>query len=171
MLVWSALFIFGHAFCSSWNEVFADVGLTLSPPVSIFLLFAAKLCGEGWSQVGESCLRINSSRESYDNARHYCKNLGGIIASLSTAKQVDFVLGELQKYQQQEKVGVACSYSKPLILHYTLRHISLINSELLLHELKIRNISCSVDCCYCISEELRWVKTFVCVYFMRERAV
>ncbi|MCJ8738572.1 hypothetical protein PDJAM_G00037220 [Pangasius djambal] len=63
----------------------------------------AKLCGEGWSQVGEACLRINSSRESYDNARHYCKNLGGIIASLSTAKQVDFVLGELQKYQQQEK--------------------------------------------------------------------
>uniref|UniRef100_A0A4W4EMR1 Attractin-like 1b n=1 Tax=Electrophorus electricus TaxID=8005 RepID=A0A4W4EMR1_ELEEL len=65
----------------------------------------AKLCGEGWSHVGEACLRINSSRESYDNARHYCKNLGGIIASLSTAKQVDFILGELQKYQQQEKVS------------------------------------------------------------------
>ncbi|XP_072523042.1 attractin-like protein 1 [Salminus brasiliensis] len=62
-----------------------------------------KLCGDGWSHVGEACLRINSSRESYDNARHYCKNLGGIIASLSTAKQVDFILEELQKYQQQEK--------------------------------------------------------------------
>lgn len=63
----------------------------------------AKLCGDGWSHVGEACLRINTSRDSYDNARHYCKNLGGIIASLSTAKQVDFILEELQKYQQQEK--------------------------------------------------------------------
>uniref|UniRef100_A0A8B9L8B1 Attractin-like 1b n=1 Tax=Astyanax mexicanus TaxID=7994 RepID=A0A8B9L8B1_ASTMX len=65
----------------------------------------AKLCGDGWSHVGEACLRINSSRDSYDNARHYCKNLGGIIASLSTAKQVDFILEELQKYQQQEKLS------------------------------------------------------------------
>ncbi|TSK14743.1 Attractin-like protein 1 [Bagarius yarrelli] len=57
----------------------------------------AKLCGEGWSQVGEACLRINSSRESYDNARHYCKNLGGIIASLSTAKQKLFPWVGLRK--------------------------------------------------------------------------
>uniref|UniRef100_A0A8C8H7F0 Attractin-like protein 1 n=2 Tax=Oncorhynchus tshawytscha TaxID=74940 RepID=A0A8C8H7F0_ONCTS len=61
------------------------------------------LCGEGWHHVGEACLRINSSRESYDNAQHYCKNLDGNIASLTTAKQVDFVLDELQKYQLQEK--------------------------------------------------------------------
>uniref|UniRef100_A0A4W5LSM9 Attractin like 1 n=1 Tax=Hucho hucho TaxID=62062 RepID=A0A4W5LSM9_9TELE len=63
----------------------------------------AQLCGEGWHHVGEACLRINSSRESYDNAQHYCKNLDGNIASLTTAKQVDFVLDELQKYQLQEK--------------------------------------------------------------------
>ncbi|XP_012670081.1 attractin-like protein 1 isoform X1 [Clupea harengus] len=63
----------------------------------------AQLCGEGWSHVGEVCLRINSSRESYDNAQHYCKNLDGSIASLTKAKQVDFVLEELQKYQLQEK--------------------------------------------------------------------
>uniref|UniRef100_A0A667XK16 Attractin-like 1a n=1 Tax=Myripristis murdjan TaxID=586833 RepID=A0A667XK16_9TELE len=62
-----------------------------------------QLCGEGWHHVGEACLRINSSRESYDNAQHYCKNLGGNIASLLTDKQVDFVLEELQKYQLQEK--------------------------------------------------------------------
>lgn len=68
--------------------------------------FTANLCREGWSHVGEACLRINSSRESYDNARHYCKNQGGIIASLSTAKQVDFILEELQKYQQQDKVFI-----------------------------------------------------------------
>uniref|UniRef100_A0A8C8HUR8 Attractin-like protein 1 n=1 Tax=Oncorhynchus tshawytscha TaxID=74940 RepID=A0A8C8HUR8_ONCTS len=61
------------------------------------------LCGEGWHHVGEACLRINSSRESYDNAQHYCKNLDGNIASLTTPKQVDFVLDELQKYQLQEK--------------------------------------------------------------------
>uniref|UniRef100_A0A8K9UUK2 Attractin-like protein 1 n=1 Tax=Oncorhynchus mykiss TaxID=8022 RepID=A0A8K9UUK2_ONCMY len=63
----------------------------------------AQLCGEGWHHVGEACLRINSSRESYDNAQHYCKNLDGNIASLTTPKQVDFVLDELQKYQLLEK--------------------------------------------------------------------
>uniref|UniRef100_A0A673ZH29 Attractin like 1 n=1 Tax=Salmo trutta TaxID=8032 RepID=A0A673ZH29_SALTR len=63
----------------------------------------AQLCGEGWHHVGEACLRINSSRESYDNAQHYCKNLDGNIASLTTPKQVDFILDELQKYQLQEK--------------------------------------------------------------------
>ncbi|XP_061822707.2 attractin-like protein 1 [Nerophis lumbriciformis] len=63
----------------------------------------AQQCSEGWSMVGEACLRINSSRESYDNAQHYCKNLHGNIASLTTAKQVDFVLEELKKLQQQDK--------------------------------------------------------------------
>ncbi|KAI4785763.1 hypothetical protein KUCAC02_037567, partial [Chaenocephalus aceratus] len=62
-----------------------------------------QLCGEGWHHVGEVCLRINSSSESYDNAQHYCKNLGGNIASLLTDKQVHFVLEELQKYQLQDK--------------------------------------------------------------------
>uniref|UniRef100_A0A673ZDZ3 Attractin like 1 n=1 Tax=Salmo trutta TaxID=8032 RepID=A0A673ZDZ3_SALTR len=65
----------------------------------------AQLCGEGWHHVGEACLRINSSRESYDNAQHYCKNLDGNIASLTTPKQVDFILDELQKYQLQEKIA------------------------------------------------------------------
>ena len=66
---------------------------------------SGQLCGEGWHHVGEVCLRINSSSESYDNAQHYCKNLGGNIASLLTDKQVHFVLDELQKYQLQDKVG------------------------------------------------------------------
>lgn len=69
------------------------------------LLCAGQLCGEGWHHVGEACLRINSSRESYDNTQHYCKNLGGNIASLLTDKRVNFVLEELQKYQLQGKVG------------------------------------------------------------------
>lgn len=68
---------------------------------------AGQLCGEGWHHVGDVCLRINSSRESYDNAQHYCKNLGGNIASLLTDKQVNFVLEELHKYQLQDKVGGA----------------------------------------------------------------
>lgn len=67
---------------------------------------AAQQCSEGWSQVGDACLRINSSRESYDNAQHYCKNLNGNIASLTTSKQVDFVLEELKKLQQQDKVNL-----------------------------------------------------------------
>ncbi|XP_035981975.1 attractin-like protein 1 [Fundulus heteroclitus] len=58
-----------------------------------------QMCGDGWHHVGEVCLRINSSRESYDNAQHYCKNLGGNIASLLTDNQVSFVLEELQKFQ------------------------------------------------------------------------
>ncbi|KAK0140413.1 Attractin-like protein 1 [Merluccius polli] len=62
-----------------------------------------QLCGEDWQHVGEACLRINASRESYDNAQHYCKNLGGNIASLVTEKQVDFVLEELHKYHLQGK--------------------------------------------------------------------
>ncbi|KAG7247941.1 hypothetical protein CRUP_027887, partial [Coryphaenoides rupestris] len=64
-------------------------------------------CTEGWSQVGDTCLRINSSRESYDNAQHYCKNLHGNIASLTTGKQVDFVLQELRTHQQQDKVRLS----------------------------------------------------------------
>ncbi|KAJ7984644.1 hypothetical protein DPEC_G00356900 [Dallia pectoralis] len=65
----------------------------------------AHLCGDGWSHVGDACLRINASRESYDNAQHYCKNLEGNIASLTTTKQVDFVLEELQKQQSQKRLS------------------------------------------------------------------
>ncbi|KAG7256962.1 hypothetical protein CRUP_037531, partial [Coryphaenoides rupestris] len=68
-----------------------------------------QLCGEDWQHIGEVCLRINSSRESYDNAQHYCKNLGGNIASLVTEEQVDFVLQELHKYQLQGKDSSAFS--------------------------------------------------------------
>lgn len=62
-----------------------------------------QVCGEGWHHVGEACLRMNSSRDSYDNAQHYCKNLGGNIASLITDSQVNFVLEEINKHQLQNK--------------------------------------------------------------------
>uniref|UniRef100_A0A3P9NJK9 Attractin-like 1a n=1 Tax=Poecilia reticulata TaxID=8081 RepID=A0A3P9NJK9_POERE len=57
-----------------------------------------QLCGDGWYHVEDVCLRINSSRESYDDTQHYCKNLGGNIATLLTDNQVGFVLDELYKY-------------------------------------------------------------------------
>lgn len=62
--------------------------------------------------MGDACLRINSSHESYDNAQHYCKNLNGNIASLTTSKQVDFVLEELKKLQQQEKVKTKSQFGE-----------------------------------------------------------
>uniref|UniRef100_A0A8D2ZZ61 Attractin-like 1a n=1 Tax=Scophthalmus maximus TaxID=52904 RepID=A0A8D2ZZ61_SCOMX len=65
-----------------------------------------QLCGEGWHHVEEACLSINSSRDSYDNAQHYCKNLGGNIASLLTDKQVNFVLEELHKHHLSPWVGL-----------------------------------------------------------------
>ncbi|XP_073729243.1 attractin-like protein 1 isoform X1 [Misgurnus anguillicaudatus] len=61
----------------------------------------AQLCGEGWNQIGDACLRLNSSKDSYDNGQHNCKNLDGNIASLTSSRQVDFILEELQKYQAQ----------------------------------------------------------------------
>uniref|UniRef100_A0A4W3I8I9 Attractin like 1 n=1 Tax=Callorhinchus milii TaxID=7868 RepID=A0A4W3I8I9_CALMI len=62
----------------------------------------AHLCGEGWNHVGDVCLRINTSRENYDNAKLYCYNLSGNLASLTTSKEVEFVLDELQKYMVQK---------------------------------------------------------------------
>lgn len=69
--------------------------------MQFFFLYLAHLCGEGWNHVGDACLRINSSRESYDNAKLYCYNLSGNLASLTTSKEVEFVLDEIQKYTQQ----------------------------------------------------------------------
>ncbi|XP_033836080.1 attractin-like protein 1 [Periophthalmus magnuspinnatus] len=66
-------------------------------------LIPGEVCEDGWHHVGESCLRINSSSDSYDNAQHYCKNQGGNIASLLTHTQVTHVLEELSKHQQLSK--------------------------------------------------------------------
>lgn len=66
----------------------------------IFFLLA-HLCGEGWSHIGDACLRINASGENYDNAKLYCYSLSGNLASLTTSKEVEFVLDEIQKYTQQ----------------------------------------------------------------------
>uniref|UniRef100_A0A8C1S8Q1 Attractin-like 1a n=1 Tax=Cyprinus carpio TaxID=7962 RepID=A0A8C1S8Q1_CYPCA len=55
------------------------------------------LCGVGWTQVGDACL---------DNAQHYCKNLDGNIASLTSTRQVDFILDELQEKKLTPWVGL-----------------------------------------------------------------
>ncbi|XP_074151794.1 attractin-like protein 1 isoform X4 [Sminthopsis crassicaudata] len=62
----------------------------------------AHLCGEGWNHIGDACLRINSSKENYDNAKLYCYSLNGNLASLTSSKEVEFVLDEIQKYTQQK---------------------------------------------------------------------
>ncbi|XP_077437375.1 attractin-like protein 1 isoform X2 [Vanacampus margaritifer] len=58
-------------------------------------------CGEGWHHVGEACLRVNGSRASFDDAQHYCKNLGGNIASLHGDRDVAFVMDEINKYHMR----------------------------------------------------------------------
>ncbi|XP_072533473.1 attractin-like protein 1 isoform X2 [Salminus brasiliensis] len=64
-----------------------------------------QLCGEGWSLVDAACLRLNPSRDSYDNAQHYCKNLNGNIASLTSANQLDFILEEMQRYSFEKQLS------------------------------------------------------------------
>ncbi|XP_066535250.1 attractin-like protein 1 [Hoplias malabaricus] len=65
------------------------------------------VCGEGWSRVGEVCLRLNPSRESYDNAQHYCKNQNANIASITSHREVEFILEELQRYEQQQRQNLS----------------------------------------------------------------
>lgn len=86
--------------------------------------------------MGDACLRINSSRESYDNAQHYCKNLNGNIASLTTSKQVDFVLEELKKLQQQDKV-------KLLVAHRLFRRCQFLTFGLILDSSRVGLLSSS----------------------------
>uniref|UniRef100_A0A087X4B0 Attractin n=1 Tax=Poecilia formosa TaxID=48698 RepID=A0A087X4B0_POEFO len=54
------------------------------------------VCGETWHLVGNSCLKFNTTSESYDNAKLACRNHNAVLASLTTQKKVDFVLKELQ---------------------------------------------------------------------------
>lgn len=49
---------------------------------------------------GMFMFQISSSSESYDNAKLYFYNLSGNLASLTTSKEVEFVLDEIQKYTQ-----------------------------------------------------------------------
>lgn len=54
------------------------------------------MCGDNWHLVGNSCLKFLTAKESYDNAKLSCRGHSGVLASLTSAKKVDFVLKELQ---------------------------------------------------------------------------
>ncbi|KAF7663964.1 hypothetical protein LDENG_00194320, partial [Lucifuga dentata] len=54
------------------------------------------VCGESWHLVGNSCLKLITAKDSYDNAKLACRSHNAVLASLTTQKKVDFVLKELQ---------------------------------------------------------------------------
>uniref|UniRef100_A0A8C6XY71 Attractin n=1 Tax=Naja naja TaxID=35670 RepID=A0A8C6XY71_NAJNA len=57
------------------------------------------ICGATWHLVGNSCLRITNTKDSYDNAKLACRSHNAALASLTSQKKVEFVLKELQKTQ------------------------------------------------------------------------
>uniref|UniRef100_A0A8D2LY41 Attractin n=1 Tax=Varanus komodoensis TaxID=61221 RepID=A0A8D2LY41_VARKO len=61
------------------------------------------ICGATWLLVGNSCLRITNTKDSYDNAKLACRNHNAVLASLTTQKKVEFLLKELQKTQSSHK--------------------------------------------------------------------
>lgn len=71
------------------------------------------MCGESWHLVGNSCLKVITAKDSYDNAKLACRSHNAVLASLTTQKKVDFVLKELQimsvvvsREEEEEEVGV-----------------------------------------------------------------
>ncbi|XP_051503645.1 attractin-like isoform X1 [Myxocyprinus asiaticus] len=64
------------------------------------------ICGEGWHLVGNSCLKLITVNDSYDNAKLVCRNHQAVLASLTTQKKVQFVLKELQSRSLQSKAVV-----------------------------------------------------------------
>ena len=54
------------------------------------------ICGESWHLVGNSCLKLITANDSYDNAKLACRSHNAVLASLTTLKKVQFVLKELQ---------------------------------------------------------------------------
>ncbi|XP_076830982.1 attractin [Brachyhypopomus gauderio] len=61
------------------------------------------VCGEGWHLVGNSCMKLITAKDSYDNAKLACRTHSAVLASLNTAKKVQFVLKELQSKWAQSK--------------------------------------------------------------------
>uniref|UniRef100_A0A8C3S0Y5 Attractin n=1 Tax=Chelydra serpentina TaxID=8475 RepID=A0A8C3S0Y5_CHESE len=66
------------------------------------------ICGANWHLVGNSCLKITNTKESYDNAKLACRTHNALLASLTTQKKVEFVLKELQR--MQSLVSVTLEY-------------------------------------------------------------
>ncbi|XP_039767662.1 attractin isoform X2 [Ornithorhynchus anatinus] len=60
------------------------------------------ICGIGWHLVGNSCLKITTTKDSYDNAKLSCRNHNALLASLTTPKKVEFVLKQLRTMQSAQ---------------------------------------------------------------------
>ncbi|KAF5894841.1 attractin isoform X1, partial [Clarias magur] len=62
------------------------------------------ICGESWHLVGNSCMKLITAKESYDNAKLACRSHSAVLASLTTQKKVQFVLKELQSRSAHSKL-------------------------------------------------------------------
>lgn len=67
------------------------------------IVLPENICGKDWRLVGNSCLKITSTKESYDNAKLSCRSFSAVLASLTTQKKVDVVLNELREMQELKK--------------------------------------------------------------------
>ncbi|XP_045384946.1 attractin isoform X5 [Lemur catta] len=63
------------------------------------------ICGIGWHLVGNSCLKITTAKETYDNAKLSCRNHNAFLASLTTQKKVEFVLKQLRIMQSSQSLS------------------------------------------------------------------
>ncbi|XP_048060135.1 attractin isoform X1 [Megalobrama amblycephala] len=61
------------------------------------------ICGESWHLVGNSCLKLITAKDSYDNAKLVCRSHQAVLASLTTQKKVQFVLKEMHNRSLQSK--------------------------------------------------------------------
>ncbi|TSW48764.1 Attractin [Bagarius yarrelli] len=59
------------------------------------------ICGESWHLVGNTCMKLLTAKDSYDNAKLACRSHSAVLASLTTQKKVQFVLKELQSRSAQ----------------------------------------------------------------------
>ncbi|XP_016350258.1 attractin-like [Sinocyclocheilus anshuiensis] len=64
------------------------------------------ICGESWHLVGNSCLKLITAKDSYDNAKLACRSHQAVLASLTTQKKVQFVLKEMHNRSLQSKAVI-----------------------------------------------------------------
>uniref|UniRef100_A0A8C2Q589 Attractin n=1 Tax=Cyprinus carpio TaxID=7962 RepID=A0A8C2Q589_CYPCA len=62
------------------------------------------ICGESWHLVGNSCLKLITAKDSYDNAKLACRSHQAVLASLTTQKKVQFVLKEMHNRSLQVRL-------------------------------------------------------------------
>ncbi|RXN39354.1 attractin isoform X1 [Labeo rohita] len=56
--------------------------------------------------VGNSCLKLITAKDSYDNAKLACRSHQAVLASLTTQKKVQFVLKEMHNRSLQSKAVI-----------------------------------------------------------------